>query len=201
MTQATEDGRVARGQRTREAVIDALLDLYAEGNLTPTIEDIAGRVGRTTRSIYHHFQDKEALAVAMADRQLNEHRELFAARRIKGTRAIRIDGIANHRAELFEAVAPARRSALVRMHVSPEITKQQTDLAAHLRGQLARTFEPELAALDTNAAAEVLDLLDLHTSWETWDRLRTWQNLSVDRSRQLISGLLGRALKHRPNNT
>jgi AcrR family transcriptional regulator len=66
MTETSDDGRLARGQRTREAVIDALFDLYAEGNLTPTIEDIASRVGRTTRSIYTHFQDKEALAVAMA---------------------------------------------------------------------------------------------------------------------------------------
>ena len=71
MTAKAEDGRVARGLRTREAVIDALFELHAEGNLTPTIEQIAERVGRTTRAIYQHFQDKEALAVAMADRQFS----------------------------------------------------------------------------------------------------------------------------------
>ena len=50
MTAKAEDGRVARGLRTREAVIDALFELHAEGNLTPTIEQIAERVGRTTRA-------------------------------------------------------------------------------------------------------------------------------------------------------
>ena len=55
MTAKAEDGRVARGLRTREAVIDALFELHAEGNLTPTIEQIAERVGRTTRAIYLHF--------------------------------------------------------------------------------------------------------------------------------------------------
>ena len=195
MTETARDGRVARGQRTREAVIDALLGLYADGNLTPTIEDIAGRVGRTTRAIYHHFQDKEALAVAIAERQLERHLELFTARPPTGTRTERIDGIATHRAELFETVAPARRSALVRMHRSPEIQKQQTTLAAHLRNQLARTFEPELSALHTDAAAEALELLDLHTSWETWDRLRTWQRQSVERSRRLVTGLVTQALE------
>jgi AcrR family transcriptional regulator len=196
MTETTQDGRVARGVRTREAVIDALFDLYAEGNLTPTIEQVAARVGRTTRAVYHHFQDKEALAVAIAERQLERHRDLLTAHPIPGTLTERIDGIATHRAELFEAVAPARRSALVRMHRSPELQNQQSFLAAHLRNQLARTFEPELSALDTDAADEALELLDLHTSWETWERLRTWQRLSVERSRQLVTGLVTQALKH-----
>lgn len=194
MTEIAEDGRVARGARTREAVIDAIYDLYAEGNLTPTIEQIAARVGRTTRAIYHHFQDKEALAVAMAERQLERHGDLFAAEPPSGNCSERIDGIANHRAELFETIAPVRRSALVRMHRSPELQRQQTTMAAHLRKQLARTFEPELAALPPDTADEVLELIDLHTSWETWDRLRTWQGLSVERSRQLVAGLVAQAL-------
>jgi TetR/AcrR family transcriptional regulator of autoinduction and epiphytic fitness len=197
MTETAEDGRVARGQRTREAVIDALLDLYQEGNLTPTTEEIAARVGRTSRSIYHHFQDKEALAVAIADRLLEQHRELFTARPPTGTRAERIDGIAAHRAELFETVAPTRRSALVRMHRSPELQRQQTQLATHLRIQLARTFETELSALDPDAADETLELLDLHTSWETWDRLRTWQNLPVERCSRIVIDLVTRALGRR----
>jgi AcrR family transcriptional regulator len=195
MTEIAEDGRVARGFRTREAVIDALFDLNAEGNLTPTLEEIAARVGRTTRAIYHHFQDKEALAVAIAERQLERHRVLFAARPLSGTCAERIDGIAEHRAELFEAVAPVRRAALVRMHRSPELQRQQAAMASHLRSQLARTFEPELAVLAPGTAGDVLELLDLHTSWETWDRLRTWQGLSVERSRQLVHGLVAQALE------
>ena len=44
MTAKAEDGRVARGLRTREAVIDTMLELNAEGNLTPTIEQIAERI-------------------------------------------------------------------------------------------------------------------------------------------------------------
>ena len=158
MTEIVEDGRVARGARTREAVIDAMLALHAEGDLTPTIEAIA--------------------------------------RPPTGTRAERIAGIATHRSELFEAVAPARRSALVRMHKSPELQKQQAMLAAHLRKHLARTFEPELSALSAAAADETLELLDLHTSWETWDRLRTRQSLSVERSRRLMTGLITQALSH-----
>jgi AcrR family transcriptional regulator len=195
MTEVTEDGRVARGRRTRDAVIDALFDLYAEGNLTPTTEEIASRIGLTTRAVYHHFQNREALTEAIVERQLERHPQLFAARAITGTRTERIDGIVAHRAELFEAIAPVRRSALAVIHASPEVRTQQEFLAAHFRRQLAETFHPELAALDPDTAGDVLELVDLHSSWETWERLRAWQGLSVERSRLLVIRLVTQALE------
>ena len=197
MTETVGDGRVARGRRTREAVIDVLLILYVEGNLTPTIEDIASRVGMTSRSIYHHFQDRDALAVALAEHQKAQHPELFIARPISGSRAARIDGLVDHRAELFETVAPVRRSALAVMHASPEIRSQQTKLAARLRRQVTRTFEPEISTLERSTKAKAIELLDLHTSWETWERLRRWQRLSVQHSRSLVTDLVTQTLDTR----
>jgi TetR/AcrR family transcriptional regulator of autoinduction and epiphytic fitness len=195
VTETSQDGRVARGLRTRQAVLDTLLELYGEGRLTPTIQELATRVGVTTRSIYHHFPDREALAEALAQQQIDRYPDLLVARSIKGTRAERVNGIATHRAELFEAIAPVRRSAMAMMHATPAIQTQQAKMAAHFRRQLARTFEPELSALSRNNRAEVLDLLDLHTSWETWDRLRTWQGLSIEGSRRLVTGLATQALE------
>lgn len=190
MTETVGDGRVARGRRTREAVIDVLLILYREGNLTPTIEDIASRVGMTSRSIYHHFRDRDALA----EHQKAQHPELFIAHPISGSRAARIDGLVAHRAELFETVAPVRRSALAVMHTSPEIRSQQTKLAARLRRQVARTFEPEISTLERSTKAKATELLDLHTSWETWERLRRWQRLSIQHSRNLVTDLVTQTL-------
>lgn len=197
MIETVEDGRVARSRRTRETVIDALLILYVEGNLTPTIEDIASRAGMTSRSIYHHFPDRNALAVALAEHQKAQHPELFIAHPISGSRSARIDGLVDHRAELFETVAPVRRSALAVMHASPEIRSQQTKLAARLRRQVTRTFEPEISALNHSTKAEAIELLDLHTSWETWERLRRWQHLSVQRSHSLVTDLVTQTLDTR----
>ena len=39
------DGRQLRRRRNREAVVEALLDLYREGNLRPSTEEIAARSG------------------------------------------------------------------------------------------------------------------------------------------------------------
>ena len=194
MSDTVEDGRVARSRRTRAAVIDALLALYAEDNLTPTIEDIASRVGMTTRSVYHHFQDREAIAVALAEHQKTQHPELFVAGPFSGNCADRIVGLVAHRAELFETVAPVRRAALAYMHASPQIRMGQTRLAARLRRQLTRTFEPELSTLGRSTKADSVELLDLHTSWDTWERLRRWQRLSVPRSSRLVSQLVTQTL-------
>ena len=87
-----------------------------------------------------------------------------------------------------------RRAALANMHASPEIRTQQTNLAARLRRQLTRTFEPELSALDRSTKAETIELLDLHTSWDTWERLRRWQRLSVPRSHRLVTDLVTQTL-------
>jgi predicted Holliday junction resolvase-like endonuclease len=88
-----------------------------------------------------------------------------------------------------------RRAALVNMHVSPEIRTQQANLAARLRRQLTRTFKPELSVLDRTTKADAVELLDLHTSWDTWERLRRWQRLSVEHSRQVVTGLVTQTLE------
>ena len=41
----TTDGRQLRRERNREAVVEALLDLYRDGNLQPSSEEIAARSG------------------------------------------------------------------------------------------------------------------------------------------------------------
>src|SRR6188474_3694415 len=64
------DGRSARSQRTRLAVVDALLDLLRAGNPRPTAKEIAERAGVSLRSVYVHFDDLEDLFLAAAKRHV-----------------------------------------------------------------------------------------------------------------------------------
>lgn len=187
------DGRAARSERTRQAIIDAMLSLYAEDNLTPTIEDLASRVGMTSRTIYHHFADSDAIADALTEHQRRQLAPLMIDR-LEGTLEQRIEGLVNNRAEIFETIAPVRRAARANMHRSPRIKSGQGNIAARLRRQVTSTFEPELAVLDRTARAETIEILDLHTSWDTWERLRRWQRLSVPRTRALVTRLVAQTL-------
>ena len=87
MTTTVTDGRIARSVNTRSGVVDALYELFSEGVFTPTIKQIADRVGVTPRSVYIHFPDRDAIAIALAERQMDRHRRLFEALPFTGTLA------------------------------------------------------------------------------------------------------------------
>ena len=58
---ARPDGRRASRERNRIAVVDALLDLYAEGNLRPGAGEVARRAGLSRRSVFRYFDDLDDL--------------------------------------------------------------------------------------------------------------------------------------------
>jgi AcrR family transcriptional regulator len=64
------DGRTARGQRTRSSVVDALLALQEEGDLSPTAQQVAARAGVALRTVFGHFSDMETLWAEAGQREL-----------------------------------------------------------------------------------------------------------------------------------
>jgi TetR/AcrR family transcriptional regulator, regulator of autoinduction and epiphytic fitness len=177
----TTDGRVQRGERNRQALVDALLALYRSGVLEPTAQQIAAEAGVAPRSVYHHFADLEALAAELSARQLRDHRDLFETPVLTGDLSARVDEIVTRRSALFEAITPVRRAALLHVHRSDTIRNNLATVATHLRAQLADTFAGELTD-----RPELLDPLDLLASWEAWERLRTQQRLSGARARTAL---------------
>ena len=67
---ASVDGRSAIRDRNRDAVLDAVLDLFSEDNLSPGPDEVALRAGLSVRSVYRYFEDHDALSRAAIDRQL-----------------------------------------------------------------------------------------------------------------------------------
>ena len=53
------DGRVLRGARTRERIVDAVFELVSEGTVRPTAEEVASRAGVGIRTVFRHFDDME----------------------------------------------------------------------------------------------------------------------------------------------
>lgn len=57
-----QDGRVARRENTREAIMDAATELFAARGVTSTsIDDIASAAGIAKGSIYYNFESKAGL--------------------------------------------------------------------------------------------------------------------------------------------
>jgi len=182
MAMATaSDGRVRRGQRSGEAIVDALLGLIGEGTLEPTARQVAARAGVGIRTVFRRFSDMESLFAEMDARMrarllplaVDADRQCDLRRR---TRAL-----VARRAALFERIAPYKRAANLRRWRSPFLRARHARLVRELRGDLVGRL-PELRG----APAALVDAFDLATSFEAWDRLRTEQGLGRDRAQAAI---------------
>ncbi len=59
------DARIARGERTRQALMDAAFEeIHLNGYRAASLNDILKAAGCTKGSLYHHFPDKHALGLA-----------------------------------------------------------------------------------------------------------------------------------------
>lgn len=186
------DGRVRRGAENRTALVEALVALYEEGELAPTAAQIAQRAGVAVRSVYGHFGDVETLAAEVSERQWQVHGRLMDADPLAGTLTERVDELVARRAELFEAIAPVRRAAMLHVHRSTTIAANLRRLSRRLRAQVAATFAPELGDA---RATDLLDAADLLLAWESWERLRAQQGCAPARARRVLAGTLVRLLE------
>jgi AcrR family transcriptional regulator len=72
--------RNADGQRTRQAILDAALDLFGDrGFFGTTLRDVANRVGVRDSAIYNYFPSKESLFEALIALDHDARRERVSA--------------------------------------------------------------------------------------------------------------------------
>ena len=71
--------RNADGQRTRQAILDAALDLFADkGYFGTSLRDVASAVGVRESALYNYFAGKEALFDALLDAHQTTKNERLA---------------------------------------------------------------------------------------------------------------------------
>src|SRR4029453_33401 len=71
--------RNADGQRTRQAILDAALDLFAEkGFFGTSLRDVAAAVGVRESALYNYFPGKDALFDALLSAQQDSRLEQLA---------------------------------------------------------------------------------------------------------------------------
>src|SRR5262250_2710790 len=63
----SQDGRIVRGLRTRQALIQATLDLIQAGDVEPTSAAIATIAGVSSRALFQHFASLADLYAAAFD--------------------------------------------------------------------------------------------------------------------------------------
>lgn len=182
-----QDGRVQRGARNRELILDALFTLVASGDLQPTAEEVAQQAGVGTRTVFRHFDDMESLYAEMSARVELEIRPLLGGELPDGDLGdlgARVAALVDQRALIFERISPFLLSAQSLRHDSRFLAESHARFCRILRADLEKAFMPELEK--ARGQLPLLDGLDLVASFEAWNRLRNDQGLGRARAGRVV---------------
>ena len=194
--QPTElDGRRARRGRNREAVVDALLELFREGVLSPSVATVAERSGVSLRSVFRYFDDLDEMGRIAIARHTQNVQHLFPLQQIgEGTREDRIRRVVDHRLALYAEVAPIVRATMLRAPFQPVVAAGLAERRAYLRAQIDQQFAAELASLPDTERFVVAAAADTLTSFEALEVLAVDRGLPLPTCGAVMSGALDRLL-------
>lgn len=187
----TLDGRRLRAARNRDAVVAATLEIIREqqGGPIPGAAEVAERAGVSERTVFRHFADLDTLFLAAAGFQRPVLVHYLAPRPAMPELDKRVTAVVRLRSKLYEEIGPVRRVA-VRLVNRNSVLAQAIDEANRgSRGQLAEVFAPELSRAG-KAKVQLLDELDLVTSWSSWEHLRSQLHCTPERARKIMADLV-----------
>lgn len=188
------DGRRARADHTRDAIVDALLGLLEEGVLRPSADRIAERAGVSRRALFNHFTDLEDLLSRAAARRYEKVRAILPSVQPGGTRGERALAFCGEFTRFYEQTASPRRAAGLVAHESPVIAAQLAEAARLHRRMVETVFAKELDAAPAEARATLIAGIAAATSFAMREELRIAQGLSVEDTKrtmvELVMGLL-----------
>jgi AcrR family transcriptional regulator len=158
------DQRRARGQRNREALIEAAVDLFtANGYEQTTVEQISAVAGVAPRTFFHHFGTKDDILFHGYAERLDEATRRFRASRsqtlwgalAEASQAVAIaiseaPDIFLARAALYGSL-PALRATMLRLN-EDWIDQMTTEVARWLGADAHTDVRPRLAATVINGA-------------------------------------------------
>ncbi|MEO6318964.1 MAG: TetR/AcrR family transcriptional regulator [Acidimicrobiales bacterium] len=193
---APVDGRVARRDRNRDAVLDVVIELFTEGHLDPGPGDVARRVGLSSRSVYRYFEDRDSLLRAAIDRQQERVLPLFLIHGIgQGDLDDRIEQFVTARVQLYEAIAATARASRAHALVNPILQEQVGETRRLLGEQVGKQFAPELGALSAGQRRATFGAIDALCQLESLDHLRIHGRLSITQTRALLDDALHALLR------
>lgn len=197
LDQTTEpvDGRVARRQRNIDAVLDVVLEMFAEDAMFPSMEQAAKRSGLSLRSLYRYFADPGELREAAIARNDEIGRSLSRLHAIgEGPLDERIDAFIAMRVKLHDVVAPVFRATVANAARHPRVEETRARNRAQMREQFELQFAPELAAMTDAQRTAKVAVGDLLTQLESVDFLRGHRGFSMAQTRRTLVDALAALL-------
>ncbi|MEM8620533.1 MAG: TetR/AcrR family transcriptional regulator [Actinomycetota bacterium] len=157
----------------RARALDAFIDLVLERGVHPRPEEVADRADVSIASLYRYFTDLDELRNDAAARLVERFPELFIISRIGiGERHERIASFTSSRLALHEALHPLQLLARSMCQQDPSAQAHVDGVRLQLAEQVRRHFDPELRQLSPAHCDDVVAMVAVLTSVESWEQLR-----------------------------
>ncbi|MGB3736979.1 MAG: TetR/AcrR family transcriptional regulator [Ilumatobacter sp.] len=178
-TRGENDGRVALRLRNRQRVIDALIELVDDGDISPSMDAIVLRSGVSERSIFRYFTDLADLSISAVRAVVERAEPLHVIEDMgEGTLDHRIDEMIAARLRVARRTHAFGTLARRKLALTAEIQQALRNVIVMLRFQFSRQFAPELGAMSDDEATMVTDTLTALFSYEGLDVM--WHQLDND---------------------
>lgn len=182
------DGRRRRSADSRRRIVEAMLELVREGDLSPSADAVASRAGVGRRTVFRLFSDMEGIYREMQAIMRDKVAPVRALPLTGDTLEARLHALVERRVLFFEEVLPVTVAAGVHRHRSPVLQADHKAIQSELRGIL-------MAVLGPDAGAELTEALDAVLSIDMWRRLRMEQRMDPAAAtavlHRLAAGLVG----------
>ena len=193
MTDGAIDGRRARSERSRTAIVDAFLGLIESGSPRPTVEEVAAEAGVSERSVFRHFADVDSLIEAAIARRTAAIAPLALVDASPSDPVdVRIERLVASRCRLFEETDAMRRITETARATNHRVDEVLRAASVMLRDQLSVLFAEELRRAPSGA--DTLDALAAVTSWGIWHTLRSEYGVPVARTKRVMRELVANNL-------
>jgi AcrR family transcriptional regulator len=187
------DGRTARSERTRNAIVDAHVSLITDGDLRPTADRIAKLAGVSLRALWSHFADMEALFAASGERILERRDASYEPIPPDRPLTERIAAYCHQRARMLEQIAPAAKASALKEPFSPALQRYRRLHVERVREEVRALFAAEVGGDE-----ELLNAVTSVSMWNHWDTLRTPLGLSPEDARASLVRTITALLTARP---
>lgn len=184
------DGRVARGQRSRGAIIAAHAALLREGNLKPTAKQIAERAGVSVRTLWLNFKDLESLLSESTAYWLADDDALWQPIDPGLPLEDRIARFCDQRSRRLENIAPAARAAALGEPFSPVLQASRRRHVQRVRRDVETAFAPELGQ-ELPGRDRLVNGIAVAASWPAWQMLRDDLEIAAAEATAIMRNTIG----------
>jgi len=168
-------------------VLDAVIGIFEEGDIDPSVDDVAERAGVSNRSIYRYFDHRDHLMRAAVTHAM---RRVIPEIRLDdigvGAFDDRIARFVDHRMQMYQRLAPITRAAKRAAQSEPIIAEEFEAGRLVLRRSFLDHFAEEFAPLGSAERTRAVLTAELAFQFEAFEFLWSSTNGQVVEMRTIL---------------